>query len=101
MIEEGSLQSREHVVMALLTMLQSSRCKYREAILKEGVIPGLPELTVQGTPKAQLKARTLLQLLRESPAPTRTNSASAIIESILYDIAAHVDDAEKGTERST
>ncbi|GLJ16600.1 hypothetical protein SUGI_0284580 [Cryptomeria japonica] len=97
-IEEGSLQSREHSVGALLTMCQSSRCKYREAILKEGVIPGLLELTVQGTPKAQQKARTLLQLLRESPPPTRTNSASAVIESIVYDIAAHVDGAEKGTE---
>eukprot|EP01018_Ginkgo_biloba_P023377 Gb_02099 [translate_table: standard] len=97
-IEDGSLQSREHAVGALLTMCQSSRCKYREAILKEGVIPGLLELTVQGTPKAQQKARTLLQLLRDSPPSTRSSSASAVIESIVYDIAAHVDGVEKGTE---
>lgn len=66
-LEEGSLQSREHAVGALLTMCESDRRRYREAILKEGAIPGLLELTVQGTPKAQLDARKLLQLLRESP----------------------------------
>ncbi|KAJ1376383.1 Armadillo-type fold, partial [Sesbania bispinosa] len=66
-LENGTPQSREHAVGALLTMCQSDRCKYREPILREGVIPGLLELTVQGTPKSQPKARTLLQLLRESP----------------------------------
>ncbi|KAK4341690.1 hypothetical protein RND71_040191 [Anisodus tanguticus] len=40
-LEIGSLQSREHAVGALLTMLQSDRCKYQELILREGVIPSL------------------------------------------------------------
>uniref|UniRef100_A0A0D6R9K0 U-box domain-containing protein n=1 Tax=Araucaria cunninghamii TaxID=56994 RepID=A0A0D6R9K0_ARACU len=97
-IEDGSQQSKEHAVGALLTMCQSSRCKYREAILKEGVIPGLLTLTVHGTPKAQQRAQSLLQLLRESPPSPRSNSASAMIESIVYDIAAHVDGVEKGNE---
>lgn len=97
-IEDGSLQSREHAVGALLTMCQSSRCKYREAILKEGVIPGLLELTIYGTPKAQERARTLLPFLRESPSWTQNGSASVVLENIVYDIAIHVDGVEKGTE---
>ncbi|KAJ8550046.1 hypothetical protein K7X08_033753 [Anisodus acutangulus] len=68
-LESGSLQSREHAVGALLTMCQSDRCKYREPILKEGIIPGLFELTVQGTPKSQSKAQTLLRFLRDTPYP--------------------------------
>ncbi|KAK4360598.1 hypothetical protein RND71_019550 [Anisodus tanguticus] len=68
-LESGSLQSREHAVGALLTMCQSDRRKYREPILKEGIIPGLFELTVQGTPKSQSKAQTLLRFLRDTPYP--------------------------------
>ncbi|KAK6151051.1 hypothetical protein DH2020_015983 [Rehmannia glutinosa] len=63
-LEGGSLQSREHAMGALLTMCQSDRAKYRELILREGVIPGLLELTVEGTPKSQSKAQMLLRLLR-------------------------------------
>lgn len=101
-LEDGSLQGREHAVGALLTMCQSSRCKYRDAILQEGVIPGLLELTVQSSPQAQQKARNLLALLRDSPESRRSASASAsasaMLESIVYDIAAHVDSGEAGTE---
>ncbi|KAE8713372.1 protease Do-like 7-like [Hibiscus syriacus] len=68
-LENGTLQGREHAVGALLTICESDRCKYREPILREGVIPGVLELTVQGTPKSQTKAKTLLRLLRESPYP--------------------------------
>lgn len=96
-LEDGSLHSREHAVSALLTMCQSSRCKYRQAILKEGAIPGLLELTVQGTVEAQQKAHNLLQLLRETPKSQRSDSASAMLESIVYDIAAHVDNGEPST----
>lgn len=96
-LEEGSLQSREHAVSALLTMCQSSRCKYRQAILQEGVIPGLLELTVQGTAGARQKAQNLLELLRDPPQSPRSASASAMLESIVYDIASHVDGSEPGT----
>ncbi|KAH7447773.1 hypothetical protein KP509_01G120600 [Ceratopteris richardii] len=102
-LEEGSIQAREHAVGALLTMCQSNRCKYRELILQEGVIPGLLELTVQGSSEAQEKARKLLDLLRNSPIRQRAaspTSASAILQSIAYDIAAHVDSAEAGTENA-
>ncbi|KAI5055720.1 hypothetical protein GOP47_0029619 [Adiantum capillus-veneris] len=99
-LEEGSVKGREHAVGALLTMCQSNRCKYRDYILQEGVIPGLLELTVQGTSQAQEKARKLLELLRDSPSRQRAGSpasASAMLQSIAYDIAAHVDNAEAGT----
>lgn len=96
-LEEGSLQSREHAVTALLTMCQSSRCKYRQAILQEGVIPGLLELTVQGTAGARQKAQNLLQLLRDPPQSPRSSSASSMLESLVYDIASHVDTPESGS----
>jgi vacuolar protein 8 len=93
-LENGTLQSREHAVGALLTMCQSDRCKYREPILKEGVIPGLLELTVQGTPKSQTKARTLLQLLRESPYP-RSEIQSNTLENIVCNIISQIDGDEQ------
>lgn len=93
-LESGSLQSREHAVGALLTMCQSDRCKYREAFLKEGVIPGLLELTVQGTPKSQSKAHTLLQLLRESPYP-RSELEPDTLENIVCNIISQIDGDEQ------
>ncbi|KAJ7960111.1 U-box domain-containing protein [Quillaja saponaria] len=89
-LENGSLQSREHAVGALLTMCQSDRCKYREPILSEGVIPGLLELTVQGTPKSQSKAKLLLQLLRESPYP-RSEIQADTLENIVSNIISRID----------
>ncbi|XP_004303330.1 PREDICTED: U-box domain-containing protein 2 [Fragaria vesca subsp. vesca] len=89
-LESGSLQSREHAVGALLTMCQSDRSKYREALLKEGVIPGLLELTVQGTAKSQSKAQTLLRLLRESPYP-RSELEPDTLENIVCNIISQID----------
>ncbi|XP_042498003.1 U-box domain-containing protein 4 [Macadamia integrifolia] len=95
-IEDGSLISMEHAVGALLSLCQSCRSKYRELILKEGAIPGLLHLTAEGTEKAQERARTLLDLLRDSPPQKRL--ASAVLESIAYDIAKRVDGADKAAE---
>lgn len=89
-LENGSLQSREHAVGTLLTMCQSDRCRYREPILKEGVIPGLLELTVQGTPKSQTKAQTLLRLLRDSPYP-RSELQPDTLENIVCNIISQID----------
>lgn len=88
-LENGSLQGRECAVGTLLTMCQSDRCKYRIPILEEGVIPGLLELTVQGTPKSQVKARTLLILLRENPYP-RSECQPDTIENIVCNIISHI-----------
>ncbi|OWM64393.1 U-box domain-containing protein 4 [Punica granatum] len=88
-LENGSLQGREYAVGTLLTMCQSDRCKYRVPILEEGVIPGLLELTVQGTPKSQVKARTLLILLRDSPYP-RSECQPDSLENIVCNIISHI-----------
>ncbi|KAE8690143.1 hyphally regulated cell wall protein 3-like isoform X1 [Hibiscus syriacus] len=66
-VEDGSLLSTQHAVGALLSLCESCREKYREHILKEGAIPGLLRLTVEGTNIAQERARTLLDLLRDTP----------------------------------
>jgi vacuolar protein 8 len=93
-LENGSLQSREHAVGALLTLCQSDRCKYREPILREGVIPGLLELTVQGTPKSQSKSRTLLRLLRDTPYP-RSELQPDTLENIVCNIISQIDGDEQ------
>ncbi|KAK1299017.1 hypothetical protein QJS10_CPB14g00224 [Acorus calamus] len=93
-LEDGSLQGREHAVGALLAMCESDRRRYREVILKEGAIPGLLELTVQGTPKSQTKARMLLQLLRESPY-ARSKFQTDVLENIVINIVSQIDEDER------
>ncbi|XP_071692932.1 U-box domain-containing protein 45 [Rutidosis leptorrhynchoides] len=93
-LESGTHQGREHAVGTLLTMCQVDRCRYREPILKEGVIPGLLELTVQGTIKSRTKAHTLLRLLRESPYQ-RTELEADTLENILSNIITQIDGVEQ------
>lgn len=94
-LEEGSLQGREHAVGGLLTMCESDRCRYREVILKEGVIPGLLELTVQGTPKSQSQAHALLRLLRDSPYQ-RTELQAETLQTIVCNIVSQIGSEECG-----
>ncbi|XP_013638174.1 PREDICTED: U-box domain-containing protein 7 [Brassica oleracea var. oleracea] len=89
-LENGSLQAREHSVGVLLTLCQSDRSKYREPILREGVIPGLLELTVQGTSKSRTKAQRLLSLLRNSKSP-RSEVQPDTIENIVSSLISHID----------
>ncbi|KAJ4892799.1 ARM repeat superfamily protein [Raphanus sativus] len=89
-LENGSLQAREHAVGVLLTLCQSDRSKYREPILREGVIPGLLELTVQGTSKSRTKAQRLLSLLRNSRSP-RPEVQPDTIENIVSSLISHID----------
>ncbi|KAG5535389.1 hypothetical protein RHGRI_023224 [Rhododendron griersonianum] len=98
-LESGSLQSREHAVDTLLTMCQSDRCKYREPILKEGVIPGLLELTVQGTPKSRCKAQTLLRLLRESPY-RRSELQPDTLENIVCNLICHMEGEDQSVKKA-
>jgi len=93
-VEDGSSRTREHGVGALLTLCQSDRCKYREVILNEGVIPGLLELTVQGTDKARPKARQLLELLRDSGSP-RPELEGETLENIVSDMVCRIDGEER------
>ncbi|KAJ8761774.1 hypothetical protein K2173_004585 [Erythroxylum novogranatense] len=96
-LESGSLQSREHALGALLTMCESDRCKYREPILREGVIPGLLELTVQGTAKSQSKAQMLLRLLRDTPFP-RSELQADTIENIVCNIISQIDGDDQSSK---
>ncbi|KAF5747460.1 U-box domain-containing protein 4 [Tripterygium wilfordii] len=96
-LENGSPQSREHAVGALLTMCHSDRCKYREPILEEGVIPGLLELTVQGTPNSQAKAHMLLRLLRDSPYP-RSELQPDTLENIVCTIISQIDGDDQSSK---
>ncbi|XP_073067120.1 U-box domain-containing protein 17-like [Primulina eburnea] len=97
-LENGSLQSREHAVGSLLTMCQSDRSKYREPILKEGVIPGLLELTVHGTPNSQFKAQMLLRLLRDTTY-ARSELEPDTLENIVCNIISQMD-GEEQTEKA-
>ncbi|CAA6665464.1 unnamed protein product [Spirodela intermedia] len=92
-LEEGSLLGREHAVGGLLILCESDRDTYREAILNEGAIPGLLELTVQGTAKSQAKAQVLLQLLRESPYRRRKSEKfqPETFENIVCNIVSQID----------
>ncbi|ESW22921.1 hypothetical protein PHAVU_004G006400 [Phaseolus vulgaris] len=64
-VEDGSSLSKEHAVCILLLVCQSCREKYRGLILTEGVMPGLLQLSVDGTWRAKSMARELLLLLRD------------------------------------
>lgn len=92
-IEEGSLLSAEYAVGILLSLCRSCRDKYRDVILREGPVPGLLLLTVDGSEKAQDKARYLLKLLRDDCQMKRGPSED--LETIAYNIAKKVDGPEK------
>ncbi|KAF1877464.1 hypothetical protein Lal_00040180 [Lupinus albus] len=65
-IEDGSLLGKEHAVVILLLICRSCREKYRGLILREGVMPGLLQLSVDGTWRSKNMAKELLLLLRDS-----------------------------------
>ncbi|KAH7532450.1 hypothetical protein FEM48_Zijuj04G0021200 [Ziziphus jujuba var. spinosa] len=89
-IEEGSPQCREHAVRILLFICQSCREKYRGLILREGVMPGLLQLSVDGTWRARNTARELLLLLRDCSKYSSRNKQSKheLIEQIMQEIDA-------------
>ncbi|RWW15530.1 hypothetical protein GW17_00020622 [Ensete ventricosum] len=89
-LEGGAPSSREHAVGALLTMCQSDYCRYKDIILKEGAIPGLLELTIQGTPTSQAKAHQLLDLLRNTSRQESGMQADTF-QNIVSDIVSRFD----------
>ncbi|KAA3459410.1 U-box domain-containing protein 41 [Gossypium australe] len=93
-MEEGSPQCKEHAVGILLHICQSCRDKYRGLILMEGVMPGLLQLSVDGTWGAKNMARDLLLLLRDCSdyASTSKQSKHELMEQIMQAIDA---DGEK------
>ncbi|EPS61320.1 hypothetical protein M569_13476, partial [Genlisea aurea] len=92
-LESGSVENGEHAVGALLTMCRGDRSKYREAILREGAIPGLLEFTVQGSPKSQHGARVLLRLLRDDePRSSSEVQEADTFENIVSNIMSQMED---------
>ncbi|XP_039014340.1 uncharacterized protein LOC120144312 [Hibiscus syriacus] len=93
-MEDGSPQCKEHAVGILLHICQSCRDKYRGLILMEGVMPGLLQLSVDGTWGAKNMARDLLFLLRDCTdyASTSKQSRHELMEQIMQAIDA---DGEK------
>ncbi|KAL6135816.1 hypothetical protein ACLB2K_068041 [Fragaria x ananassa] len=89
-LEEGSMESKEHAVRILLFICQSCRENYRGLILREGVMPGLLQLTVDGTWRAKTMAEELLLLLRDcsSYGPRNQQSRNEVIEQIMQEIDA-------------
>jgi hypothetical protein len=89
-IEEGTPQCKEHAVGILLLICQSCRDKYRGLILREGVIPGLLQLSVDGTWRAKEKAKQLLLLLRDctSYRSRAKQSKHELVEQIMQEIDA-------------
>ncbi|KAL2335742.1 hypothetical protein Fmac_016955 [Flemingia macrophylla] len=87
-IEDGSLLSKEHAVCILLLLCQSCRKKYRGLILTEGVMPGLLQLSVDGTRRAKSMARELLLLLRDCSnySSRRKQINHELIERIMEEI---------------
>ncbi|XP_027358770.1 U-box domain-containing protein 12-like [Abrus precatorius] len=87
-IEDGSLLSKEHAVSMLLLICQSCRDKYRGLILTEGVMPGLLQLSVDGTRRAKSMARELLLLLRDcrNYSSRRKHINHELIERVMEEI---------------
>ncbi|KAK6913065.1 Armadillo [Dillenia turbinata] len=95
-LEEGSSQCREYAVAILFLVCRSCREKYRGQILREGVMPGLLQVSIDGTWRAKEMARGLLQLLRdESDCGSRRKQLKNVI---LEQIMKEIDAKEESTE---
>lgn len=89
-IEDGSSLGKEHAVGILLLICRSCREKYRVLILTEGVMPGLLQLSVDGTRRAKSMARELLLLLRDcsSYSSRQKQINRELVEQIMEEIDA-------------
>ncbi|KAL0351049.1 UNVERIFIED_CONTAM: hypothetical protein Sradi_4254100 [Sesamum radiatum] len=62
---DGTGPCKEHAVGILVQICRSCRDRYRGMILREGAMPGLLQLSVDGSRQAREKAKALLFLLRD------------------------------------
>ncbi|CAH2072758.1 unnamed protein product [Thlaspi arvense] len=87
-IEEGSGQCKEHAVGILLGVCSFDRETNRGMILREGVMPGLLQVSVDGTRRAKEMARELLLLLRDCSGYViqEKQSKIEIVEQIMREI---------------
>lgn len=63
-LDIGELPEQEQAVACLLVLCSGDE-KCSEMVLKEGVVPGLVSVSVNGTMKGREKAERLLRLFRE------------------------------------
>lgn len=92
-VEEGSNQCKEYAVEILLMICKSSREIYREMILREGAIPGLLQLSIDGTKQAKGTAKMLLRLLRDSSNGCRSERSKNVV---LEEVMGEIDRGEMG-----
>ncbi|CAN6974661.1 hypothetical protein Bca4012_000953 [Brassica carinata] len=87
-IEEGSAQCKEHAVGILLGVCSFDRETNRGMILREGVMPGLLQVSVDGTRRGKEMARELLLLLRDCSGYVIKDKQSKIeiVEQIMREI---------------
>lgn len=92
-IEEGTPLCKEHAVGTLLLICRSCRERYRGTILREGAMPGLLQLSVDGTCNAREKAKALLPLLRDCS--NRPNPEKRSKNQILEHVMRQIDSGER------
>ncbi|CAA2987612.1 u-box domain-containing 3 [Olea europaea subsp. europaea] len=93
-MEDGSTQCKEHAVGILLVICQNCRDRYRGIILREGVMPGLLQLSVDGTWRGKEKAKELLLLLRDC---SNCGSKSKQSKNVLLEkVMRKIDRGERG-----
>lgn len=87
-VEEGLPQCQEHAVGILLLICRNSRDRYRRMILREGAMPGLLQLSVDGTRRGRKTAKSLLLLLRDcsSVGSRSRGSKNALMEQVMGQI---------------
>ncbi|XP_010551927.1 PREDICTED: U-box domain-containing protein 2 [Tarenaya hassleriana] len=100
-IEEGSAQCKEHAVGILLRVCKWDRETYRGMILREGVMPGLLQVSVDGTWRGKEMARELLLLLRDSSGSgygfKGKQSKKELVEEIMREIDEGGEEIHGGT----
>ncbi|KAG8384873.1 hypothetical protein BUALT_Bualt04G0163600 [Buddleja alternifolia] len=99
-VEEGSAECKEHAVEILLMICKRCRERYRVMILREGAMPGLLQLSVDGTRRAREMAKALLLLLRDcSNGGSSSSSSSARVQHsksvMLEEVMRQIDGGER------
>ncbi|CAA0823423.1 ARM repeat superfamily protein [Striga hermonthica] len=82
-VEEGSMACQEHAVGILLMICRRCRERHRGMILRHGAMPGLMQLSVDGTWAARDKAKALIDLLRDTSSSRGRDSHNAALEEVM------------------
>ncbi|XP_057791716.1 U-box domain-containing protein 4 [Salvia miltiorrhiza] len=96
-VEEGTAACREHAAGVLLMICKSCRETYRGLILREGAMPGLLQLSIDGTWLARKKAKALLLLLRDDDdgGSSSSSSSSRGKHAVVKEVMRQIDRGER------